>query len=317
MHIAIIGAGSVGLLLAGKLAASGAARITVVTRAKEQADALNEKGITVTSGRASARGNVTAIPFAVWSSSQALELPYDWVFLTVKQQAIDSLMLNALGAMNRPVNGLVCWQNGVGHIERIADVFPLDRIYIAVTTEGARRLALSEVAHTGTGHTELGAAAGQVLDNASQPMQKILEGLLNQAGFQASVSKHIVSSIWYKLLVNAVVNPLTALVRKPNGELLASDETATLIRSLAKEGLSVALAEGAELDEDSVLRRIQDVCRRTADNRSSMLQDVDAGRRTENEWVSGAVARLAAKHGLSVPATETIYRIIREWERGR
>ncbi|KIL41735.1 hypothetical protein SD70_05025 [Gordoniibacillus kamchatkensis] len=314
-RLRIIGGGSIGLLLAGKLAAAGEAQVELVTRSEEQAETIRREGVTVREPGGSFRAQVAARSFAeTLTLTNAGERP-DWVLLTVKQQAIDSALLSGLQAA-APVHGIVCWQNGIGHIDTIAAAAPDAKLLIAVTTEGARRLSPSEVDHTGAGLTEIGdASRSDEPQQRFELLQKKLVQPLANAGFDASVSKHIHTSVWNKLLINAVINPLTAIWRVPNGLLLQSAAAQALIRSLTDEAVAVAAAEGAEISAQ-IAERIAGVCRRTAANRSSMLQDIEAGRMTENEWISGAIVRIAAKHGVHVPVTETVYRIVQQLERG-
>jgi 2-dehydropantoate 2-reductase len=319
MRIRIIGAGSIGLLLAGKLAASGAAAIELVTKTEEQALRLNQEGVTVKEPCETVRAQVTALSLEQSLSSRRkpkASPPPDWTLLAVKQQAIDDALLSELQALPPSRCGIVCFQNGIGHVERLAAAVSDSVVYIAVTTEGARRESPFEVDHTGIGTTEIGLATGadHVTAAAVDNQKKLVETLV-LAGFDAAVSKQIHITVWNKLLINAAINPLTAILRKPNGALLQSERTRQLMQELTAEGMAVAAAVGIVPAAD-LERRIAEVCRSTARNRSSMLQDLETGRITENEWISGAIVRLAAKYGVPVPVTETIYRIVYELERG-
>jgi 2-dehydropantoate 2-reductase len=317
LRIRIIGGGSLGLLLAGKLAAAGRAQVELVTRGEEQAERICREGVTVREPERVIRAMVRAEPIAALGRASGMPEAPDWVLLTVKQHAIGEELLAALRRMPVPLHGIVCWQNGIGHLERLAANVPAERLYLAVTTEGARRLSPAEVDHTGAGTTEIGRADALCAwtEDAEEAQKKLVETLA-AAGFDAVMSKQILKSVWNKLLINAAINPLTAIWRVPNGHLLQSETARELVRSLTEEALAVAAAEGIDPAAD-IAGRIADVCRRTAANRSSMLQDIEAGRATENEWISGALLRLAAKHGMRIPVTETVYRIVRELERGR
>jgi 2-dehydropantoate 2-reductase len=151
-------------------------------------------------------------------------------------------------------------------------------------------------------------------DEAAEPVEKKLSELLKSAGFAAAASKNIGKNVWNKLLINAAINPLTAILNVPNGGLLQAESVRNLMRRLAEEAAQVALAEGVAPPED-LIERIEEVCRSTAPNRSSMLQDLDRGSVTENEWISGSIVRLAAKHHLQVPATETVYQLVQALEK--
>lgn len=314
MRIRIVGAGSIGLLLAGKLAGAKAAEIELITRTEDQAAQVREYGVTVQQEDTSpltARVRVNSME----RSSFITERP-DWLFLTVKRQALDPDMVRSLQALAPPREGFVCWQNGIGHIELLeeAGFVRFSPLYAAVTTEGARRLEPAAVAHTGKGTTAIGKlAAASSASSQGNAEKKLIEALIS-AGFAAAMSKHILVDVWNKLLINAAINPLTAVLRLSNGSLLQSEASRTVMDKLAAEAVLVAKAEGISPPDD-ILEKIADVCRKTARNRSSMLQDLDNGRLTENEWISGSIVRLAEKHRVSVPVTETVYRLIQAMEK--
>jgi 2-dehydropantoate 2-reductase len=315
MRITIIGAGSIGLLLAGKLNANGCASIRLVTRTEEQAETIRLKGITV---REAATGRSLHTEVSVCSIHRLAECEEaDWAFLTVKQQAIDRTLLRLLRESAPPASGLVCWQNGIGHLDLLAEegIVSPGKLFAAVTTEGALRQSPAVVAHTGAGMTAIGrAVAAQAPEETAEPAEKKLADRMKSAGFATVASKNIGIEVWNKLLINAAINPLTAILNVANGGLLQAESARRLMRRLAEEAAKVAQAEGISPPDD-LIKRIEEVCRRTAPNRSSMLQDLDRRSRTENEWISGSLVRLAAKHHLQIPATETVYQLVQALEK--
>jgi 2-dehydropantoate 2-reductase len=121
--------------------------------------------------------------------------------------------------------------------------------------------------------------------------------------------------LWEKLAVNAAINPTTALARVPNGAV-AEPPVDAVAAAAARETARVARAVDVEVAPDAAVDRAFDVARRTADNRSSMLQDVAAGRRTEVDAISGYVADRAPA-GVAVPVNAALAGLLRAWERGR
>ncbi|MNW61855.1 2-dehydropantoate 2-reductase [compost metagenome] len=136
-----------------------------------------------------------------------------------------------------------------------------------------------------------------------------LSRLLEQAGFDCTVSNEIDKLIYRKLLINAVINPLTALWRIPNGELITKEERKRLMRQLYEEVLLVYSERGICLDQDMWDHLIL-VCRSTATNTSSMLADVLAGRGTEVGSINGHIVRMAQKSGLTAPTHELLLHLI-------
>ncbi len=303
LNLLIIGAGSLGLLMAGKLAAHS--RVRLVARTPEQARAL-EGGLAIVENDSCLE---TKLPCLVFPSP--CPEPPDWILLMVKQQHLDERLLqyiaDSMGANTR----LACFQNGIGHAERLAAAVPADRVFTAVTTEGAKKENATRVRHTGRGFTWIGREArGKAGFGESE---KKLAALLNDAGFKASLSNEMGSIIWNKLLINSVINPLTAILRIPNGELPRSPDSRQLMKALLDEGCRVAEAEGVTVAED-LWERLLAVCGSTADNHSSMLQDVLAGKMTEIDWINGSIIRLSGKRGIDVPAHHAIYRLVKALE---
>ena len=138
---------------------------------------------------------------------------------------------------------------------------------------------------------------------------EVLAGYLRKAGFDARVVADIGAARLGKLLANVCLNPLTALFRVRNAEI-ARPPYAAFAQALAAEAAPVLAAEGLAITPRSAFRRVMQVAQATAGNRSSMLQDVLAGRRTENEHLTGALLRLARRHRLSVPTHAAFYRLI-------
>lgn len=308
--IQIIGGGAIGLLLAGRLAAAGT-RVCVRTRTRAQADALAADGVTVQSalGEAQIRARVDAV-----SLEDSWAAPPGDMLLAVKQTVLTSDFLERLAASTPPGTSLTAFCNGIGHTDLLARRLPDRRIYAAVTTEASLRIDATTVRHTGRGDIRLGRAPlfeshDDALAAGEEREAARVAALLNQAGFSASLSNDMAERMLRKLLNNAVINPLTALLRVPNGALVRTPERRSLMRALFDETLSVLEAGGLRRDE-RMWMDLLDLCERTAANRSSMLQDVLAGRPTEIRAINGAVARMAARLGVAAPYNESLASLI-------
>jgi 2-dehydropantoate 2-reductase len=146
------------------------------------------------------------------------------------------------------------------------------------------------------------------------PLAAEVAALLASAGLEAQARADLPSLLWEKLLVNAAINPLTALTGLPNGGLAEDKLLRDLMLAAVAEGAAVAAAEGVALPEDPV-RRAVEVCRRTAQNRSSMLQDLDRGRRTEVDAINGFIVRKAKVYGIPAPVNGALYALVKGRER--
>lgn len=300
------------MLMAGKLARAGCS-VTLVTRTEEQAESIRMSGLTVRDrdGTALFKVRVDAVDIGKYNGTTGPAA--DWILLAVKQKDIGEPLLQALARQADRSPYLCCFQNGIGHLEKLVPVFGPERLYAAVTTEGARRTSLTDVRHTGSGCTHIGLPGIREASAASDGRLRELVELLRQAGIASEMSNLIETEIWNKLIMNVVINPLTAILGVPNGGLLESEHTLGLMKSLYEEARGLADALGIGLAED-LWTRLLAVCRATAPNRSSMLQDLEAGRVTELEWLNGSLLREAAESGVSLPAHETVYHLVKSKE---
>jgi 2-dehydropantoate 2-reductase len=212
----------------------------------------------------------------------------DWVIILVK--AYDTAA--ALRAARRmKATGVVSLQNGL--IEGVAQ---------GVTTAAAYRVG-KRVVPVATGATFL------------PPGFEVLAGYLRKAGFDARIVRDIRRARLQKLLANVCLNPVTAVFRVRNGEL-SRPPYSIFAEALAAEAAPVLAAEGLRITPRQAIRRVMEVAKVTARNRSSMLQDLLAGRRTENDHLTGALLRLARRHRVAVPTHASFHRIIRVMEAG-
>ncbi|MDP8922492.1 MAG: 2-dehydropantoate 2-reductase, partial [Chloroflexota bacterium] len=143
-----------------------------------------------------------------------------------------------------------------------------------------------------------------------------IAALLDAAGIPARAAEAVEPLIWGKLIANAAINPLGALLRCPNGVLVEHPSSAPLFDGLAAEAGAVARALGVDLPFADPVEHARSVARVTYANRNSMLQDVEAGRRTEVEAINGAVARLGGEVGVPTPLNATLAALVRAIEEG-
>lgn len=299
MKIHIIGAGALGLLFASKLAKSGV-DVQLFTRTEEQARAIRQQGIQLNTGMGASEQ--VAVQVAKWG--EQIE-PAAWTLVMLKQKSFTPAFAAQLYAHLGERGKVCCFQNGIGHVELLQQHFKIEQIYSAVTTEGARRDDSTGIAHTGTGQTQIGSFQSTM----AGAEQNDLVQALAQAGFHAALSKNIEVDVYRKLLVNAIINPLTAIWRIPNGELLRTPERMRVMRGIYEETRLIYRNFSIPVTEDWWDYTIQ-VCRNTAENTSSMLKDILYGVETEIEWINGGIVRMAEKAGLKSPMNQMLYELI-------
>ena len=138
-----------------------------------------------------------------------------------------------------------------------------------------------------------------------------IEGALRSADFNVNIVEDAQSLIWGKLVINAAINPLTAILRVPNGGLLELPSAREMMASLAMEAARVAQAEIVPLPFSDPVAAAEDVARRTAANHSSMLQDVLRGAPTEIDAICGAVVKIGQKHGIETRTNWACWKLVK------
>ncbi len=197
---------------------------------------------------------------------------------------------------------VVLFQNGLGSQQTVAERWPERPILAASTTEGANRPSPDVLVHAGAGDTWVGALTTSAADYTASVVQQLAE-----TGLRIHAEENILQRLWQKLVVNAGINPFTALLDCPNGDILDSSLYQQNIDGLCSE-ISVLLeAETSETVTPEVLReRIETVARNTASNTSSMRADVLAGRKTEIDYINGYIVQCGKRHGIVTPVNQML-----------
>ncbi|WP_424002346.1 ketopantoate reductase family protein [Haloarcula salina] len=291
MDIVVMGAGSLGSLLGGLLAREH--DVTLVGR-EPHVSRVADEGLSV----------VGTEQFRVFPDART-DPPAgaDLALVTVK--AYDTA--DAAAALADCALDACCsLQNGLGNEETLAAA--LDCPVLAGTCSyGARLREPGTVAFTGRGEVVLGEREG-----GGSPVADEAGAAFRDAGVETTVATDMPTRLWEKLAVNAGINAVTALARVENGAL-ADPPADDLAADAARETATVAREHGIDLSDARAVSLTEDVIERTAANRSSMHQDVAAGRRTEIDAINGYVVDAAAS---PVPVNETLTRLIRTWESG-
>lgn len=301
MRLGVLGAGSLGSLLAGRLSASGT-EVVVLGRANDHLRRIQQDGITVeTPDGRELVGTVEAS-----SDPRALE-GVDAIVLCVKSYDTDQA-LSVVDTHVTPDTDVVSVQNGLGNVETIADHVPEPRVVAGITTHGATLADPGRVVHAGGGDTKLGRYFAENDDTVAE-----LADRLTTAGIETDVVSNVRLAVWEKVLVNVGINAATALARVPNGDL-TDGPGRDLLTDAVEEGATIARAEGVDVPDDIVERTV-DVARQTASNQSSMRQDLEAGSRTEVDALNGALIDRAAANGIDAPVNRTLTNLVRLAER--
>ncbi|MEH7222455.1 2-dehydropantoate 2-reductase [Bacillus sp. JJ1566] len=288
MKIGIIGGGSIGLLFAGYLAERH--DVTVYTRTEYQANEINQKGVTINKQNTSKTYRVQAV------KASASVIEEDFVFFAVKQYILKDVLSETRDL--EKVQTVCFLQNGMSHINIIENL-KNPTILVGVVEHGALKVNETTVIHTGVGRTKIGVFKGTNEE-------------IEVASTDFSIDSY---ENWYeiltsKLIANAVINPLTALYRVKNGELLNNHYFHNQMKALFQEITSVIPS-----NKEKMWELVTAICKNTAQNKSSMLRDIEEGRKTEIDAILGYVLTQSMKMNVEVVITQFLYDSIKGIEK--
>lgn len=291
-----------GSVFAARLLRAGA-DVTLLDVDEELVALIGDRGLSLDGPE----GEEEAQPRAV----TAPDGPADLVLFFVKCHATRPAALGVRDAVG-PDTTVVSLQNGWGNGDVLAEVFDPDRLVVGVTYVSATVRDRGRVSYRGTGPTHVGAWTPAGAERA-----RAFAALLAEGGLEADPSEDVRTEIWRKLVLNAATLPTAALTGLTAGALGEHPEMSQLVGVAAGEAVAAARALGLDVDERERRESIAAVLARAGSGKGSMLQDVEAGRRTEIDVISGAVLRVADEHGLDVPVTRALHALVRGLEHAR
>ncbi len=298
MKITVLGAGAMGSLYGGLLAEAGN-DVWLLDIWKEHVDAIHERGLSIEgiSGTRSIKNlHATGTPADIGQS--------ELVIVFVKSTLTDLAVRESKELIGADTT-ILTLQNGLGNIEKIASVAAQERIIAGTTAHGATVLEAGSIQHAGRGPTIIGE-----IDGRSTARLDAVVDLLNDANIETTASQNVVGLIWDKLLVNVGINALTAITRLKNGQLIEFKETEEILELAVNEAMTVAQVKGIQLSHADPVAHTKEICKLTADNTASMLQDVLHKRKTEIEMINGAIVREGKQLGLQTPINTVLANIV-------
>lgn len=290
----IVGSGAMACLFAARLSAAGQ-DVLMLGSWPAGLHALRERGVSLIE----MDGSVHSYPVQVADNPAqcrgvryALVLVKSWQTRRAAQQLKQCLSKDGVA---------LTLQNGVGNREALVEVLGAPRVALGVTTLGANLAQPGQVVAGGQGTISVGVHF----------MLDPLLDMLRAAGFTVEDAPDPDVLVWGKLVINAAINPLTALLRVTNGELLNRPTARSTMMTLAREAAAVAAAQGLRLPYDDPFSVVEETAQRTAANRSSMLQDVERGTPTEIDAICGAVVRAGEQAEIPTPVNYLVWQLVK------
>jgi 2-dehydropantoate 2-reductase len=302
VKIAVVGAGAMGSIFGARFHDAGHETV-LVDVSKPLVDKINADGVTIVpkdGGERTVRLPATTDPASVG--------PADLVVFFVKCYHTAAAAESARPLVG-PETVVASLQNGWGNGDVLASVFPPQQVVIGVTYNSGTVLELGKVAHPGVGPTLMGHYEGDTSDGAARLAEAIAD-----TDLEAQVVAPVRPEIWKKLILNAATLPTAALTGMNAGALTAHEPMHELVTDTAREAVAVARALGYDIDEDERVSYIHELLERAGPTRGSMLQDLEARRRTEIDVINGAVVRAADDTGVPVPLNRGFVALVKGWE---
>lgn len=292
--VAVIGFGAIGTPLSDALQSMLGEGFHLIADG-DRADAIENERITV-NGRA-------FVPSVLRPSSHGPARPLDLVIVCVKNYSLEPA-LNDIERFVSPATMILPLQNGVYAYERCKERFPDATVLRGYIQGPNTRRRGNAIRYSNPGVIHFGSSS-------EGPSAVIVERLFRSAGIEAVREDDIERMVWKKWMLNVAGNTVTALTSADYSDFRMSEDLVYVCRASMNEFLEVAAAGSVILGPRDVEDTLTYFRTYVGSKRTSMLEDVIACRRTENEYLAGELVRRAHAHGIEVPVTETLYRLMR------
>jgi len=229
----------------------------------------------------------------------------DIIFLFVKSYSTEEAMRDVITALSKN-SIIVTLQNGIGNMEIISEFIPDDRIVYGSTSIGATKINPNTIKLGGFGDNIIG---GNNIDSVNS-----VENILKLANLNVIISDKPNETIWKKVIVNAGINPLGAIFSIPNGKIIENKHSLKIQEEIVRESVKIASKMDINMNPDEMVKLTRDVCKKTSANLCSMLQDVNAKRKTEIDSINGTIIKYGKEKSIAAPYNEVIYHIIKAKE---
>jgi 2-dehydropantoate 2-reductase len=295
--IGIIGAGSMGTLFGYHLAET--CDVTVLDANAETSSAIRSGGVAVND----------ETPRSVAVASGARDL-FDSQMLLLFVKAVDTLRaLRPFAGELNPATPIISLQNGIGNEDAIKTALGgAVPVVLGVTTESSITTSPGRVRSSVTGNTLIGSTS------AAPATARTIAEVLTRSGLRASVVYDIRPHLWGKLIANAAINAISALLDCDAGEIPKTPDAAHLAESLADEAAAVAAALKISLPFVSPWQYVTQVIEIGADSKSSMAFDLESGHPSEIDHINGAVVAFGRRTGVATPYNDAMVRLVKAKE---
>lgn len=296
-RIAVIGAGALGAIYGSLLYEASPDSVCFIA-SEGRHERLKQDGVIVNSKR-----------YLIPVTSPGGAVPVDLIIVTVKHHHLDQAIEDMKLAVG-PGTTILSLMNGIDSEERIGAVYGMDRVLYGLSLGIDAVRNGNSVSYSNLGRILFGEMSNYVL---SDRVRKI-SGIFERAGIAHVIPPDMIRSLWFKYMINVGVNQVSAVLGATYGALRASAEARDLMDAAMREVIAIAKAMQVDLAEADIGEWYKVMDTLDAAGKTSMLQDVEAGRKTEVEMLSGTVVDLGRLHGIATPMNERLFEELRRRE---
>ena len=314
IKIGVIGAGSIGSLFGGYLAAIKPDIYDVdvfLFGRKRHMDAINRNGLIIEKEQQT----IVIKDMKTHETSKNLSIIFDYLFITTKTYDLKSALVQYQTLIDT-CKYLVILQNGIGNEVLVKQFCSEEKIIRAVTINGVFLDKPGHLIYSGEGLTKIGFPFKKREKTQQQSSDlQLLKDLLDTASLNTIIVDDIIKECWEKAFINIGINAFGALTRLENGQLLEINGLKELMAEAIRESILVAKQKGIQLSDKDYVSLTYEIAKKTAENKNSMLQDILKGKNTEIDFLNGIIVEQAKELGISVPINELLTKLIKGLER--
>ncbi len=293
-NVAILGAGALGAAYAAMFTEASGFSPAFVAR-DQRHDLIKARGVVV-------NGNHYSIPVAHPDDGTT---PADLAIVALKNHHLPEAghdLKNLVGDYTT----IISVMNGLDSEDYLGSIYGMDKVLYAVAVGIDAIREGNSVTYTNPGKIYFGEADNTV------PSERVLtvRNAFERAGIASDIPTDMMRMLWWKFMINVGINQASAVMRVPYGVFQASPDAQALMETLMREVIVLARHEGVNLGEDDLTSWLAVLHSLSAQGKTSMLQDIEAGRKTEVEMFAGKVVELGKKNGIPTPANQMLLSII-------
>ncbi len=301
LKVAVLGAGAMGCLFGGLLAEKGL-NVVLIDVWKEHVDSINSKGL-----KMDGHGGDRIIKIKATTEPNKLN-EVDAVIIMCKATALEKALLGAKNIIGKKTV-LMSFQNGIGHEAIMSKIVGKEKVLGGTTTQASSILGPGHIKN----HASLPSWIGEYEGGMSNRVKNVAE-TFTAHGLETVASDNIKKRKWMKLFALTAIGPLSAIFDLNHSDLYINNKSSKASRDLGKqiilETRQVAKADGVDVSEKECLEMFNKIVDSKQTNKSSMAFDVLYKRKTEIEFINGAVSKIGKKHGIATPLNDLMCKVI-------